>query len=78
MRYSSLSSEEYAPRRRGTVRISNMNPKNIGLYMEGEGGKRRKGKEYISSGKGQKGEGGGCRQKKGFNEKLRRFWRFGR
>ena len=29
--------EEDAPRRRrGTVRISNMNPKNIGPYMEGK------------------------------------------
>lgn len=37
---SSLSAEEDAPRRRGTIRTSNMNPKNIGPYMEGEGGRR--------------------------------------
>ena len=29
--------EEDAPRRRGIIRKSNMNPKNIGSYMEGKG-----------------------------------------
>ena len=29
--------EEYAPQRRGTIRKSNMNPKNNGSYKEGEG-----------------------------------------
>ena len=70
--------EEDAPRRRGTVRKSNMNPKNIGSYMEGEAGRRRKRKECSPSGKGQRGEEAGCRSKKGFNEKLIRFGCFGR
>ena len=47
-----------------TIRKSNMNPKNIGSYKEGEGGRRRQGKACSSSGKGQKGEGAYCRQKK--------------
>ena len=34
---SSSVPEEGMPRRRGTVRKSNMNPKNIGSYKEGEG-----------------------------------------
>ena len=55
-----------------------MNPKNIGSYMEGEWGGRRKGKACGPSGKGQKEKGAGCRWKKGFNEKLMRFWCFGR
>ena len=37
--------EEDAPRRRGTVRKSNMNPKNIGSYAEGEGEEERHGLE---------------------------------
>ncbi len=70
--------EEDAPRRRGIVRTSNMNPKNIGPYMEGEGGGGRKGKECSPSGKG----GGrkkdtGCRRRR-FNGKLIRFLCFGR
>ncbi len=35
--------EEDAPRRRGTVRTSNMNPKNIGLYKEGKGEEEQSG-----------------------------------
>ena len=34
---SSFLTEEDAPRRRGTIRKCNMNPKNIGSYKEGEG-----------------------------------------
>ena len=34
---SSSVPEEDTPRRRGTVRKNNMNPKNIGSYKEGEG-----------------------------------------
>ena len=47
---SSLQTEEDAPRRRGTIRKSNMNPKNIGSYKEGEGG-RREAEEALASGK---------------------------
>ena len=42
---SSSVPEEDAPRRRGTVRKSNMNPKNIGSYKEGEGEEERHGLE---------------------------------
>ena len=41
---SSSALKEDAPRRRGTIRISNMNPKNIGPYTEGEGGSTRRGR----------------------------------
>ena len=47
---SSSVPEEDTPRRRGTVRKSNMNPKNIGSYKEGEGG-RREAEEALASGK---------------------------
>ena len=33
---STASPEEDAPRSRGTIRKSNMNPKNIGSYMDGK------------------------------------------
>ena len=63
-----MSAEEDALRRRVTVRKSNMNPKNIGSYMEGggegEGGGRRKRKECCLSGNDQNGEGAGCWQEK--------------
>ena len=42
---SSFLTEEDPPRRRGTVRKSNMNPKNIGSYAEGEGEEERHGLE---------------------------------
>ena len=42
---SSFLTEEDPPRRRGTVRKSNMNPKNIGSYKEGEGEEERHGLE---------------------------------
>lgn len=35
--FSSSVLEEGTPRKRGTARNSNMNPKNIGSYKEGEG-----------------------------------------
>ncbi len=37
---SSMSTEEDALRKRGTIRINNMNTKNVGSYAEGEGGRR--------------------------------------
>lgn len=36
-RFQSLPPEEDAPRSRGIIRKSNMNPKNIGSCMEGKG-----------------------------------------
>jgi len=48
---SSFQTEEDTPPRHGTVRKTNMNPKNIGSYMEGEGGRGRKEEKYRPSGK---------------------------
>ncbi len=64
---SSPVPEENAPRRLGIIRTSNMNPRNIGPYIEGEGEEDGKEKGYGPSVKGQKEEGAGCRRKKGFN-----------
>ena len=53
---SSSVPEEDTPRRRGTVRKNNMNPKNIGSYKEGEGEEERHGLEAKAGSRRKKHE----------------------
>ena len=70
---SSFLTEEDAPRRRGTVRKSDMNPKNICSYKEGEGGRRGAAGALASDKAAEKEKPHASRRKNGFNEKLMRF-----
>ena len=75
---SSFLTEEDAPRRRGIVRKSNMNPKNIGSYKEGEEGRKKEEGALADRKAAEKEKPHASRRKNGFNEKLMRFCRFGR
>ena len=58
----------------GMIRISNINLKNIGSYAEGEGKEER----HELKAKAGRNSIRRMSQKKGFNEELLRFGRFGR
>ena len=75
---SSSVPEEDTPRRRGTVRKSNMNPKNNGSYKEGEEGRKKEEGALADRKAAEKEKPHASRRKNGFNEKLMRFCRFGR